>query len=253
MNGVQLGARFSIATNRLQYCGPDGADAVLYRAITEGRDLVAARHALSQFEALVPYLETIGQKHRLDPFDRRVVEAYWLGNELLDAFERDDFLELFERLVRRGLPRTLARRLAEHLPAHPIPHHMFHVSFVGVGNVTGHVPTTLANMEACRPAWGTVVHLAAASVSVDAPSLVLEGGRLALGARRTEVLPYDPRVIPDLRVGESVAFHWHTPTVRLEADSRAALQRYTELSLAAANEGLPGLGVFAPTPRSTRT
>lgn len=246
MSGIPLGARFSIATNRLQYCGPDGADALLYRAITEGSDLPAARRALSQFEALGPYLETIGRKHGLDPFDQRVVEAYWLGNDLLDSFDRRDFTDLLERLVLRGLPRTLARRLADHLPARPIPHHMFHVSFVGVGNVTGHVPTTLANMEACRPSWGEVVAVDPGSMTVEAPSLVVQGDRLSLGIPRREVLPYDPKVIPGVAAGESVAFHWRTPAVRLDTDRLVALRKYTELSLAAANEALPGLGVFGP-------
>ncbi|HTS33184.1 MAG TPA: DUF6390 family protein [Thermoplasmata archaeon] len=246
MDGVALGARFSIATNRLQYCGPDGAETALYRAITEGTDLPAARRALSRFEALVPYLETIGRKHQLDPFDERVVEAYWLGNDLLDSFERSDFLGLLDRLVRRGLPRSLATRLAQHLPGRPIPHHMFHVGFVGVGNVTGHVPTTLANMESCRPAWATVVALDSSSVTVESPALRVERGRLSLSGTRTEALPYDPKVIPDLKVGEPVVVHWRTLALRAAAHQLAALRRYTELSLAAANEALPALGVFGP-------
>ena len=195
----------------------------------------------------MPYLEAIGRKHGLDPFDRRVVEAYWLGNDLLDAFERRDFANLLDGLVLRGLPRVLAQRLAEHLPAHPIPHHTFHVGFVGVGNVTGHVRTTLSNMEACRPGWGEVVVADPGSLTLVTPSLTIEGEHLTLGAARREVVPYDPKVLPGVAVGEWVALHWHTPTLRLEPERLAQLRKYTELSLAAANEAFPGLGVFAPT------
>jgi Family of unknown function (DUF6390) len=252
MDGVQLGARFSIATNRLQYCGPDGAEPLLYGAITEGRDLAGARRALGQFEALVPYLEAIGEKHGLDPFDRSVVEAYWIGNDLLEAFERADFLPLLDRLVRRGLPRSLAQRLAERLPERPLPHHAFHVSFVGVGNVTGHVATTLANMEACRPSWGRVLEVDGASLTVEAPSLHLAPGRIELGGSRRVRLPRDPKILPELVAGDEVAFHWGLPALRLEPEQAARLRHYTGQALDAASPTLRELGLFGP-PGEART
>ncbi len=251
MDGVPLCARFSIATNRLQYCGPDGADSLLYRAITERGDTAEAREALRRFEALAPYLELIGENHGLDPFDLRVVEAYWIGNELLDSFDRSDFARLLDRLVHRGLPRSLARRLTEHLPTHPIPHHAFHVGFVGVGNVTGHVATTLANIEACRPSWGEVRGLGDRSLTLSAPSLAWEAGRMRLGPARTVVLPYDAKVIPRVTRGDTVAFHWSTPALRLDPDEGAQLRRYTELSLAAASEAFPGPGGTLRVPGGT--
>src|SRR3989304_5557246 len=84
MNGVQLCARFSLATTRLRYCGPEDADSILYQTVVKATDTGAARTALEKFEALLPYLEAIARKHGLDPFDRDVVEAYWVGNELLE-------------------------------------------------------------------------------------------------------------------------------------------------------------------------
>ncbi|MCI4360486.1 MAG: DUF6390 family protein [Thermoplasmata archaeon] len=244
MDGVQLAARFSIATNRRQYCGPADAEPRLYAAITDGRDLAAARRDLARFEALMPYLEAIARKHGLDPFDRKVVEAYWIGNELLDTFERSDFLELLEALVRRGLPRSVERRLAEHLPDAPIPHHVFHVAFVGVGAVTGHVPTTLPNMEACRPSWGRVVRRAEGELLLDAPSLRIDGGALRLGSVRSVRLPDDPKVLAEVAPGDSVAFHWGCAALRLEPGQLDALRHYTERSIAAANEALPRLHIL---------
>jgi len=244
MDGVPLGARFSIATNRLQYCGPADAEPLLYAAITKGERVEEARRALARFEALLPYLEAIGRKHHLDPFDRRVVEAYWIGNDLLDAFERRDFLDLLDGLTRRGLPRSVAHRLAEHLPDRPIPHHVFHVAFVGVGAVTGHVPTTLLNMESCRPAWGRVTEVTGASIHLAAPQLVAEANRFGLGPERSVEIPHDPKVLPGVRVGDQVAYHWSCAALVLSSDQAGALRRYTERSLTAANEALPGLNVL---------
>jgi len=244
MDGVQLGARFSIATNRLQYCGPADAEPLLYAAIARGERLEEARRALARFEALMPYLEAIGRKHGLDPFDRSVVEAYWIGNALLDPFERSDFLALLEALIRRGLPRSVAHRLAENLPDRPIPHHVFHVAFVGVGAVTGHVPTTLPNMESCRPSWGRVNGVTAEALTVEAPELRAAGETLRMGPSREVRLPHDPKVLPGVAVGDTVAFHWGCAALALDGPQTQALHRYTERSLEAANQVLPRLHVL---------
>ncbi|MGA8664303.1 MAG: DUF6390 family protein [Thermoplasmata archaeon] len=241
MNGVQLGARFSIATNRLQYCGPAEAAPLLYAAITSEEGHAEAARMLSGFEALMPYLEAIAAKHDRHPFDRDVVEAYWLGNPLLEAFERADFIRLLDALVLRGLPRSIARRLGEHLPEPPWPHHLFHVAFVGVGTVTGHVPTTLANMEACRPAWAEVVRVQGSTLQVRGPVLAVREERIGWGPDVDRDVAYDPQVIPEPRAGDPVALHWGWPALRLTAEQRVSLERYSRSALDQANEALPGL------------
>ncbi len=243
MDGLALGARFSIATNRLAYCGPADAEPHLYEAIVRGRGSPHAQAALARFEALMPYLEAIAEANGRDPFDREVVEAYWIGNELLEAVDRARFRALLGALTRRGLPPSIARRLDEHLPPHPVAHHVFHVAFVGVGAVTGHVPTTLVNMEACRPAWAEVAGVRNGTLELDGPSLAVERSRLTLRDGTRRALAYDPRVLGRVRAGDQVAVHWSWPALVLDAPTRRALEAWTARSLDAANEALPGLGV----------
>ncbi len=238
MEGVQLAARFSIATNRLKYCGPADAEPALFRTIVEGKDLEAARTVLLRFEALEPYLTAIATKHGRDPLDHDVVEAYWIGNELLDHFTREDFRGILNTLMRRGLPRSMAEALAAHLPERPLPHHVFHVSYVGVGNVTGHVKTTLPNMEACRPAWARVLRASKGELEVEKPTLVYARARLGVGPEVRETLAYDPRILPRVRRGDHVALHWNWPAHVLTERQLENLKRYTERSLASANEAL---------------
>jgi len=244
MDGIPLASRFSIATNRLNYCGPAEAEPLLYRAIVTGRGDAESRGALEGFEALLPYLRAIGEKHGLDPFDERVVEAYWIGNDLLDGFHREDFRGLLDALRRRGLPRSVAERLAAHLPGDPIPHHMFHVAFVGVGAVTGHVETTLPNLESCRPAWARVRERGPTTLKVVRRSLRIEKGRLVDGSEVPQEIAYDPRVVPDAAPGASVVVHWGWPALTLTPARSAVLRESTRRSLAAANEVLPELHVF---------
>ncbi len=244
MDGVQLCARFSLATNRLEYCGPADAAPQLYRAITRGERLAEIRQSLSRFEALMPYLDAIAKKHGRDPFDLSVVEAYWVGNKLLDAFTRTDFEELLTQLTRRGLPKSIARRLSDHLPERPIPHHAFHVSFVGVGAVTGHVATTLHTMDSCRPAWAKVVERSADRLVLLRPPLGIENGRLAFGPPTRVTLPFDPNVLPEVVAGQSIATHWGFPAVTLRLEQEEALRTYSLAALDAANEARPGMQVL---------
>jgi len=241
MQGVQLAARFSIATNRLKYCGPADAEPALFGTIVDGTDLAASRSALLRFEALEPYLTAIAGKHGLDPLDHDVVEAYWIGNELLDDFTRDDFRGILATLSRRGLPRTMADAFSAHLPENPLPHHVFHVSYVGVGNVTGHVKTTLPNMEACRPAWARVLKVSKAALEIEKPPLEYVRGRLQIGTPVRETVAYDSRVLPGLTKGDHVALHWNWPAVALTAGQLANLKEYTERSLSAASDALADL------------
>lgn len=251
-DGAALCARFSLATNRLQFCGPAEAEPALWAAVTRGTELDRARAALRRFEALYPYLEAIGAKHGLDPFDARVVEAYWIGNELLEAFDRPDFQEILERLRRRGLPRSTAERLAARLPERPIPHHTFHVTFVGVGEVTGHVETTLVNMERCRPSEARVLDVRAETLEGAARPLVYANGRLVLGAEHPVELHYDRQMIPHVQVGDRVAVHWGLPALVLDPSRASALARWTDRSLDAANAAGSAAGATGP-PASVRS
>jgi len=249
-SGVALAARFSLPTNRLRYCGPDDAQAPFVRAITEERDLDAARDALLKFEALEPYLAAIAAKHGRDPLDHDVVEAYWIGNRLLDDFTREDFREVLDALHKRGLPRSVATRLAARLPEHPLPHHAFHVTFVGVGAVTRHVETTLPNMDFCRPSWGRVVRVGGGTASADRAAMRLDGARFGLGPAERIEFDVDTRFLSGLAVGDHVALHWSWPALILSADQLERLKDYTIRAFASASEAVTTGG--SPGARATR-
>jgi len=243
MNGIQLGARFSLATNRLRYCGPADAEGHFLRAITEGTDFEATANALSQFEALSPYLRAIAAKHGRTPFDFDVVEAYWIGNNLLDSFTREDFHAILAELGKHGLPRSIVAVLSSRLPDHPFPHHAFHVMFVGVGAVTGRVETTLDNMEKCRPGWGRVDHLDDGRIVVNRSPLCLEHGRLRLGEPERCAQLLDRRLLPRVEPGDWVASHWGLPVAILTEAQRDCLAAFTARSIDAANGALAELRV----------
>ena len=83
-----------------------------------------------QFAGAWPYLEFIaGVSGIADPLDTRVVEAYWLGNGLLDRIDMTTFGNaLMDRF--RGQAGRSWSHLAEAIPAGVVPHHSFHVFHV---------------------------------------------------------------------------------------------------------------------------
>src|SRR3989338_5875958 len=94
MDGIARCSRYAFGPNRLHLCGPEKNREVLSYMSQNASD-EGLKQILREFQTLHPYLVSIAQANRIrDPFDDRVVEAYWIGNELLNAipakvFHRD--------------------------------------------------------------------------------------------------------------------------------------------------------------------
>lgn len=210
------------------------------------------RDALARFEALHPYLETLAEGSGREPHDRAVVEAYWTGHPLLERAWDADYRRLLERLTHRGLPRSLAARLADALPPGAFPFHGFHVLFVGVGAVTGHVPTTLPNMDACRVSWGRVEAVEEDVLRVARRPLRWED-RFVLGPEEAFVAKRDPALVPDAREGDVVSLHWGDAVERLDAARAARLEAWSLRALEVASHTTTRtLSSDQPAPSRTR-
>ncbi|MDX1450130.1 MAG: DUF6390 family protein, partial [Acidimicrobiia bacterium] len=118
---------YAYPPNRLGYCGGTDHDGILGRIETGTVDGGLAALALD-FEGPMPYLTLLSEKTGAGgPFSASVVEAYWLGNELLDRIDLRDF--------GTAMSDTLGRRsgwgaIASALPG-SVPNHSFHVLVAG--------------------------------------------------------------------------------------------------------------------------
>ncbi len=84
-------ARYAYPPNELGYCGPAGAGE--FMGITADDAEAEVRRRARLFEGAWHYLEVIAASAGIDdPLDDRVVEAYWVGNELLDSLDPDTLL-----------------------------------------------------------------------------------------------------------------------------------------------------------------
>ena len=172
-----------------------------------------------------------------DPFDSRVVDAYWIGNSLLDHVEvRQLYDSLLERFGKQLQGRTRDYVLGK-APAGARPHHSFHV--LDVHSRVGDFGQTLPTMDHCRVSWGTVVEVDCGELVVDRVPLVLIGGKLVLGdpVRERVVRQIEGRgFVEDAAEGDAVSVHWGWACEVLSADQSARLERYTRHHLAIANQ-----------------
>ena len=196
------------------------------------------------FSGAWPYLDLIAREAGIDdPLDSRVVEAYWLGNSLLDNI---DVTHLGHSLRDRFGPRSGSSwsYLAESIPAGARPHHSFHVFgiYPWVGMLRGeHGDHPLEVLDRCRIRSGTVVAVHGQSVIVKSRPLVFDGMRLELGPvmEETAVAGVDGYgFVGDLIPGERVALHWDWVCDRITERQHHNLARYTHHHVEMTNEHL---------------
>lgn len=236
LSGLTRFARYAFMPNRLGYCGGDDNRA-LYDYVVARRADRGLAELLVRFTGAMPYLRLIARSNGLaDPYDPRVVEAYWIGNELLQGVEaRQLYDHLADRFASQlqGRVRELVLGKA---PAGAHPHHSFHV--LDVYRRTAETEQTISSLDSCRISWGRVVQVEGAQVLVERRPIELQAGKLALGATRQErvLRQIDGRGFADAASpGDWVSLHWSWVCEVLTEIQRAALERYTRHHLRLAN------------------
>ncbi len=238
LDGPQIFARYAFMPNRLTYCGGQDHRALFDYCLAGVTD-PGLRHLLRTFTGALPYLRLIAECNAIsDPFDVRGVEAYWLGNELLQGVEAH---ALYDSLRTRFGNQMRARDFELVLgkaPAGAPPHHSFHV--LEVCPRTGW-PQAISFMDNCRISWGKVVALNDNTLTVEVMPLVIAGHRLALGLpeQRTVNRAIDGNgFVNTAQAGDWVSLHWGRPCQLLSPQQVTDLDRWTRYHLNIANETL---------------
>ncbi|WP_329613512.1 DUF6390 family protein [Streptomyces brevispora] len=203
--GALLFARYAYPPNELGYCGPADAAALLRREATADIERRAR-----QFEGAWCYLQFLAETAGLpDPLDVRVVEAYWIGNELLDLA---DPAALVERLTDRfrgqlgGTWREAAQRA--------LAHHSFQVfevyPWAPLLRPDGN-PTALSVLDRCRIRTGVVLTAGSEVATVRSRPLVWDGTGTVAGDWQEETVRFSAggrTLIDGVSPGDRVALHW---------------------------------------------
>jgi len=236
--GALLAARFAFMPNRLGYCGPEENTAMLEH-LADGHSDRGLEQILARFAGAFPYYTFIAAANGIaDPFDERVIEAYWIGNALLERVEAADLWRHLEERFDKRFPARLLRGVLGQVPAGARPHHNFHVFSMPVR--TGHAEQrhSLETMDACRVSWARVVGEHGDALLVERRALRFDGDDVVLGAPepRSVLRRIDgTALVPEAGPGDVVAVHWGCACHRLHARQVRDLVRYTRQHLALAN------------------
>jgi len=245
-SGLQLFARYAYPPNQRGYCGPDEARTLIEYAAAGITDPGLAMLARA-FHGPLPYLTVMAQATGIhDPFDRRLVEAYWVGNPLLERVDVAAFARVLDDAFRRRMGGGWGF-FEEAIPAGGVPHHSFHVFAVypWVGMLRGERTEPLEILDRCRIRWGTVMTVTGETAVVSSQPLQWDGRSLSLGPERPETVNLGAdglRLAGEIALGDVVSMHWDWVCDRLDRTGLRHLGTYTRRHLEMVNTRLAHSG-----------
>lgn len=248
MEGSILAARHSFMPNLLGYCGPDEND-VLFDACLSNKPSKQLIKALEAFQGAFPYLRFIAHSQGLgDPFDYRAVEAYWIGNDLLQNISPTGFYDHLKERLSKKFPKEQIKKLFEAQPYAAFPHHGLHV--FNAFSTMGTVPDSFANasgpddkvgglMDKCRISWGRVLGAdGKGNMIVEYEPVLRHEGELSLGRPVTTKVLAEVQgrsFVRDANPGDWISFHWGFACTTLTPTQVANLRKYTLSDIALTN------------------
>jgi len=240
MSGLKLAALYGLIPNTLGFCGPQKLkqQKILKNFLLNKASSNQARNILKQFEAASAYYRLIAKSNQIkNIFDARVVEAYWIGNNLLDKVKIKDLRQLIAKQFSRPglLSKDEAARKAQKIPVNSKPHHSFHVMVLG--SITGRVDFNKKTelKDTCRVGWGRVEKKLKAKnkkLKIVVNFQPLTGiNKIKIGAPKEKILIWDKKLLPELKEGNWISFHWDHALQILTPENIANLKKYTQNTL----------------------
>ncbi|MFH0852744.1 MAG: DUF6390 family protein [bacterium] len=253
MSGLKIAALYGLAPHRLGLCGPkEAARQNILRRFLGGKVQAAkARKVLEGFRGAYPYYRLIARSNKIkDPLNEKVVRAYWIGNKLLDNVKNTDLKKMIAGDFSRPglLSENMAAKKAELIGLLAKPHHSFHV--LAIGSVTGSVDFVNTKLkDICRPGWGRVTRSvipAKAGIQVKKSGFRVKHGmtksvgkitveyqplvgekRIKLGKPVKKEVFWDKTIVPEIKIGDWVSFHWNWLVEVLKRKDVENLKKYT--------------------------
>jgi len=235
---------YSYEPFRLHFCGPqDQESEKTVNDYLAGRKMSYKNieKIARQFIGVYPYLRLIAQKNGLEYLDKQVIEAYWLGNNLLKQITVDDLKKLIlGNFIGPGrLTQEAGEKLMANIPLRAVAHHSFHVLYIG--SVTGTVHLVNKMLDLCRIGWGKIVDLGSAkandkTVIIQYRPLIIHDKEIRLSHDQKEkAIKWNQNILPKLTEGQTVSFHWNLACEILSEDQIKNLEKYTLRNIEAIN------------------
>jgi len=246
-DGSLLAARYAFMPNKLRYCGGD-SNSELFEYTAANQSDAGLKVMLQEFETMFPCLRLIAEANKIaDPFNYKVVEAYWLGNELLENVSMNNFYRYLvdEQKLKKKFKPELLEKVFGKIPIGAKPHHSFYV--LNIPKRTGYYPVehTLKTMDECRIAAAKIKSQISnlksdfsGRIVVEYQPLVLRGDRIELGKSIEKEVFCEinqKAFVKEPKVGDWVSLHWGWVCDFLSKEQVENLNKWTKYNLALAN------------------
>jgi hypothetical protein len=240
MSGLKLAALYGFYPHQLGLCGPsnnkDSKEKLSKFLRGERVPLFEIEKILKKFKGAFSYYQLIAKSNQIrDPFDRKVVQAYWIGNELLERVDVNELRDLIKRHLSRSKSSSL-EEIIRIIPSDAKAHHTFHV--LAVGSFNNKFSFTEKMINLCRVSWAEVVEIKDKSKAiVRLRPLKLEKAKFILGKKEIlrEVF-WNPDFISELKLGQTVSLHWNHIIQILKEEEKSQLENYTYLIIKTLNK-----------------
>ncbi|MBN2066943.1 MAG: hypothetical protein JW744_00565 [Candidatus Diapherotrites archaeon] len=229
LDALRKACLYSLPPNQLGYCGPKQSWQSFQEFLSTPSDALVpkTKGLLSEFYAMFPYLELIAEANSLEPFSQEVIEAYWVGNSLLENIPHSKTQETILSFAKHGMPKSIAERKASGLPQGLLPHHSMHVLYVNFINPD--VKPLVQNLSSCLIQWAEVKSLSKKGVEVKGIELISESGELKL---REKIKTVQNQFSLGLKPKDLITVHWNSAIESISKDSLKNLKKFTDRTLA---------------------
>jgi hypothetical protein len=231
MQGLKIAALYSFPPGRFGLCGMGEELSHEIFDFLKGEKVANIKKILETFEGSLFYYKLIARENKIsDYFDKRVVRAYWIGNELLEKLRISKLREMVAKNFKKS-------KLAEKLPENSRAHHSFHVLLAGP--MKKDLIMTEGMKDLCKISWGKVLKiedckLQIANLVVEYQPLLKEK-KWFLGKPIKRRIFWFKSILPKVKIGDIVSFHWDLVLEKLTKKDLENLKKYTQWSVEIAN------------------
>ena len=241
MFGLKLAALYGFYPHQLGFCGPQrGSVKKTLFSYLAGKKVSekTIRKILAGFKGAFSYYKLIAESNNIeDPFNEKVVKAYWLGNQLLEKVPIDSLKEMIikEFTMPGFLSKEVAKKKAKEIPLTSKPHHSFQV--LVIGSVSGRVVLKGKLLDLCRIGWGKVIahkieeERGKKIVIVEYQPLQNRANRYFLGKSIRKPVFWHSSFIPEVKIRDWCAIHWNHVVQILNQKDLSQLKKYSQITI----------------------
>ncbi len=231
MSGLKIAALYSFPPGRFGLCGMGENSCHEVFHFLLGEKVPEIKKILETFEGALFYYQLIAKENKIkDFFDEKVVRAYWIGNELLEKVRVSKLKEMVAKNLKKP-------KLAKILPENSKAHHSFHV--LVAGPMRKELFLTEGMKDLCKISWGKILKIEESKEKVVPIEVeyqpILKEKEWFLAEPTKRKIFWDKRILPKLKVGDFISFHWDLALEKLSKNDLENLKKYTENSIEITN------------------